>query len=324
MIGAWRVNSELVTIVVWRVEILRCEMGRGTLGLGFGRSSMAFPLANEESQLNSSLYDERVYKRECPYSRLANLEPHSESLEIHFSSTSFGDDTSPSANSPISEMTVGDIVASKFMSYNDDVRAICPYKRLSPFSLILYSEVPFPLKDKMSQSSKNQVDNFELRPRTEADQAEASISGGMLIIPLAEPLAQVPLPQNTEPANPILHANVVEATRAEEAYQGMMASVPTFVKESTPPDLTDDQLDNITTYFSIPLEKVDTHLALPRESLYLPHIEESSTDPDLTFGYTSVYIETFSFGMRLPFSFGMRIPFSPNRHKPSPGPITPY
>ncbi|GAA0152849.1 hypothetical protein LIER_11224 [Lithospermum erythrorhizon] len=89
----------------------------------------------------------------------------------------------------------------------------------------------------MSQSSGNQADNFELRPRT----------GGMPIISLAEPLTQAPLSQNIEPTTPTLRVNGIEVVRAETAY-----------------------LD--------------------------------STDPDLTFGYTFVYVEAFSHGIRLPFS----------------------
>ncbi|GAA0165138.1 hypothetical protein LIER_20615 [Lithospermum erythrorhizon] len=88
----------------------------------------------------------------------------------------------------------------------------------------------------------------------------------------------------------------------ERAYQGMMASLPTFVENSTPPDLTDDQLDGITSYFSIPITKVDTRITLPGEKLYLPRIEEGSEDPDLMFGYTTLYVKAFSFGRRLPFS----------------------
>ncbi|GAA0174432.1 hypothetical protein LIER_27822 [Lithospermum erythrorhizon] len=122
----------------------------------------------------------------------------------------------------------------------------------------------------MSQSSKNQVENFELRPRTVADQVEASISGRMPIIQVDRPSSLVP---HTEPANPtpqVVASEGVkdEAARAEKSYQ----------------------------------EKVDTHLALLREQLYLPCIEEGSIDPDLTFGYTSVYVEAFPYSMRLPFS----------------------
>ncbi|GAA0175848.1 hypothetical protein LIER_28944 [Lithospermum erythrorhizon] len=134
---------------------------------------------------------------------------------------------------------------------------------------------------------------------------EASISGGMSVIQAKGPSSQVPPPQHTEPINPTSQKKTTEgtgeeATRAEKAYQGMMDSLLTFLKNSTPPDLTDDQLDGITSYFSIPITNVDTRLALPREQLYLPCIKEDSTDPDLTFGHTFVYVEAFSYGMRYP------------------------
>ncbi|GAA0176380.1 hypothetical protein LIER_29385 [Lithospermum erythrorhizon] len=74
----------------------------------------------------------------------------------------------------------------------------------------------------MSQSSRNQADNFELRPRTKANQVEASVGGGMPIISLAEPLTQAPLPQNIKPTNLALQANAIEVARAEAANQAKL------------------------------------------------------------------------------------------------------
>ncbi|GAA0166950.1 hypothetical protein LIER_21993 [Lithospermum erythrorhizon] len=71
----------------------------------------------------------------------------------------------------------------------------------------------------MSQTSENNVDNFEVRPRAGANQEDASIGGGM------------PILQATGHANPtpIQPADPTEAERAEAAYQGIMASLPTFI-----------------------------------------------------------------------------------------------
>ncbi|GAA0143361.1 hypothetical protein LIER_04061 [Lithospermum erythrorhizon] len=154
----------------------------------------------------------------------------------------------------------------------------------------------------MSQCSENHVDEFVARPHEKENEGEVSISGGMLVIRVEGPANQTLLALLVETPTPIPQNPDEEVARAEMAYQGMMASLPTFVKNSTPPNLSDDQLDGITSYFSIPITKVDTRLALPGEQLYLPRIEEDSEDPDMMFGYTSVYVEAFSFGMRLPFS----------------------
>ncbi|GAA0162188.1 hypothetical protein LIER_18334 [Lithospermum erythrorhizon] len=135
-----------------------------------------------------------------------------------------------------------------------------------PFLVDPFANLFFCLSsDLMSKSVENQADNFLLRPCMVADQAEASISGGIPLIQIGGPLIQVPLSQQSKPANLTPRKSTVEATRAKKACQ-------------------------------------DTRLALLREQLYLPCIEENSTYPDLTFGYTSVYVEAFSYGIRLPFS----------------------
>ncbi|GAA0170938.1 hypothetical protein LIER_25090 [Lithospermum erythrorhizon] len=62
------------------------------------------------------------------------------------------------------------------------------------------------------------------------------------------------------------------------------------------------KLNGFSTYFSIPFDEVDTRLLFPGDQVILPRIEAGYTDPDLTHGYTAVYVESFSYGMRLPFS----------------------
>ncbi|GAA0153950.1 hypothetical protein LIER_12066 [Lithospermum erythrorhizon] len=92
------------------------------------------------------------------------------------------------------------------------------------------------------------------------------------------------------------------ADKAEALYQGIMASLPTFIKKSVPSQITLGHIDGFSTYFSTPFDKVDTRLPLPRDQVILPRIEAGSTDPDLTPGYTAVYVESFSYGMRMPLS----------------------
>ncbi|GAA0151313.1 hypothetical protein LIER_10057 [Lithospermum erythrorhizon] len=111
--------------------------------------------------------DERVYVRECPYSKAASPENRKGSMVIQSSSSSFGDSDITSANSPRSQVAVGNSEASKTTPCNDDVR------------------VSVPIKDKLFESSENQ-DNFELRPRIDADHTEASISEGMPLLLVAD------------------------------------------------------------------------------------------------------------------------------------------
>ncbi|GAA0140584.1 hypothetical protein LIER_01900 [Lithospermum erythrorhizon] len=155
----------------------------------------------------------------------------------------------------------------------------------------------------MSQSLENHMDNFEICPRTGANQEDASVSGGMLVLQPTDLIRSGTAAQGAGVANlTYALANPDEAERAEAAYRGIMTSLPAFIKKSIRPNLTNDQLDGITSYFFIPHDKVDTHLALRGEQVYLPHIENNSFDPDLTHGYTLVYVEVFTYGMRLPFS----------------------
>ncbi|GAA0141924.1 hypothetical protein LIER_42689 [Lithospermum erythrorhizon] len=273
-------------------------MGRCTLGFGLTDSPIAFPLANDESPLNPSLYDLCVYERECPYVMTTNLVVRQEPLATQSSSSSSDDSDSTSASSPIPQVTITDKVASKITQGNDDVMAPVPIKGTSSFQICTFNLIQIECLNPLGITLTTL--NFVLA-LGRVKWRHPSM-GGMPILQFAEPLAQVPLPQTIEPANPVAQANDIEVARAEAAYQGMMASLPTFVKNSTPLDLTEDQLDSLTRYFAIPLEKVDTCLAILREQLYLPHIKENSTDRDLTFGYTSVYVEAFSYGIRLPFS----------------------
>ncbi|GAA0163347.1 hypothetical protein LIER_39581 [Lithospermum erythrorhizon] len=137
----------------------------------------------------------------------------------------------------------------------------------------------------MSQSFENNVNPFVVLPLKGVTQEETSISGGVPIQHATAHVTQGSVAQGSGIANPLpAQANPSETERAEAAYQGIMVSLPTFIKKLTPPDLTDEQIDGFQTYFSIPHDKVDMHLALAGESLFLPHIDEKSSDPNLTPG----------------------------------------
>ncbi|GAA0160920.1 hypothetical protein LIER_17361 [Lithospermum erythrorhizon] len=94
---------------------------------------------------------------------------------------------------------------------------------------------------------------------------------------------------------PIYTVNPTLAMRTDAAYQGIIDSLPTLLKESMPPTITDDNLDGFATYFSIPPSIIETRLALPSDQVILCHIDAGSTNPDFTPGYTTVYMEDFTY-----------------------------
>ncbi|GAA0150259.1 hypothetical protein LIER_09238 [Lithospermum erythrorhizon] len=111
--------------------------------------------------------------------------------------------------------------------------------------------------DKMSQSSENQADSYELRPRDNPNHTECSRVGEMSIFSIGEPVTREPIPPSTQvPACQVVKGSAPEdapavAERVEMAYQ------------------------------------VDTRIPLPGDQVFLPRIEAGSTDPDLTPGYTA-------------------------------------
>ncbi|GAA0150405.1 hypothetical protein LIER_09354 [Lithospermum erythrorhizon] len=183
------------------------------------------------------------------------------------------DKSSLSANSPILEVTAGNKVVSRITPTNDDVK------------------ISTPMKDKMSQSSEKQMGDYELRPRDNPNHTECSRAGEMSLRPFVEPTAQEPAPATTHIPVPCVSRGSIQsstpaaAETVEMAYQGVMASLPAFLKKSLPSQITLDQLDGFSTYFSIPFDKVHTCLPLPGNQVILPRIEADSTDPDLTPSY---------------------------------------
>ncbi|GAA0150109.1 hypothetical protein LIER_09120 [Lithospermum erythrorhizon] len=198
------------------------------------------------------------------------------------------DESSSNVDSSLSA-TVGNQVVSRITPTNDDVKASTP------------------IKDQMFQCSENQMGDYELRPLDNSNHTECSRAGEMSLRPVVELTVQEPAPAATQIPIPCVARGSVQSStpaaveRAETAYQGIMASLPTFFKKYSPSPITLDQLDGFSTYFSIPVDKVDTRLPLPGDQVILPRIEADSIDPDLTLGYTAVYVESFSYGIRLPF-----------------------
>ncbi|GAA0173531.1 hypothetical protein LIER_41544 [Lithospermum erythrorhizon] len=129
------------------------------------------------NRLNPSLYDKRVYVKECPYEKVVSPKPRLESPTTRTSN----DESSLSANSPVPQMTAGNKVVSKIIPNNDDDDV----------------KTSFP-KDKMSQSLENQMDNNELRPRDNRNHTECSRVGEMSLLPVAEQTAQEPAPPATQ------------------------------------------------------------------------------------------------------------------------------
>ncbi|GAA0184737.1 hypothetical protein LIER_32025 [Lithospermum erythrorhizon] len=113
----------------------------------------------------------------------------------------------------------------------------------------------------MSQSSKNQMDNYELRPRNNPNHTECSRAGEMSLFPVVEPATRELVPPATQvPATQVTRGSIQSTTptaaeRAEAAYQDIMTSLPTFLKKSLPSQITIDQLDSFSTYVSIPFDK---------------------------------------------------------------------
>ncbi|GAA0146562.1 hypothetical protein LIER_06484 [Lithospermum erythrorhizon] len=165
-----------------------------------------------EDRLNPALYDLRVYERECPYSMTVNPGIRQESLATQSSSSSSEGSDTTSAISPLPQLKVTDKVASKITPCNNDVTADVLIKDILCFDLrrrTVFSSGTFGGIWIMSQSSENQVDNFELRPRVGATQVDPSLSGWMPMLPVTGPANLEP----TQSAPPTL------ADRAKASYQ---------------------------------------------------------------------------------------------------------
>ncbi|GAA0166440.1 hypothetical protein LIER_21593 [Lithospermum erythrorhizon] len=125
------------------------------------------------------------------------------------------------------------------------------------------------IKDKMSKSSETQADNYELRPRTDPNNTETSRAREMSLFPFTEQTTQRPVAPTTQK----LRIHTIQGS-VQPAAQGLAQPVP----PSAP----------------------DKDEALYQG--YLAPYRRRFNDPDLTPGYTTVYVESFSYGMRLPFS----------------------
>ncbi|GAA0150763.1 hypothetical protein LIER_09628 [Lithospermum erythrorhizon] len=61
-----------------------------------------------------------------------------------------------------------------------------------------------------------------------------------------------------------------------------MDSLPSLIRNSLPTTVTNENLDEFATYFSIPPDMVETRLASPGDQLILRRIDVGTCDPDFT------------------------------------------
>ncbi|GAA0165685.1 hypothetical protein LIER_21019 [Lithospermum erythrorhizon] len=174
------------------------------------------------NRLNPLLYDFRVYERECPYSKVASLEPLFGSPTTH-SSSSTSDSTntssasSPSHHSPVlgegvlktSTLTRVDVMTFH-KSIKGEYELFCGvHEFFGAFLEIFWIN----------------VDNFEVRQRTRANQEEASTSGGIPVLPTSgsvnlEAANPESIALGAGPTNPVpALANPNVAAREEATYQ---------------------------------------------------------------------------------------------------------
>ncbi|GAA0146292.1 hypothetical protein LIER_06284 [Lithospermum erythrorhizon] len=171
---------------------------------------------------------------------MSNVASRPQPLATQSSTSSAHESDTLSAESPSTQVAFADKVTSKFIPQLNVVKGLAPM-------------------DKMSQSSENRPEEFQLCPRGAANQPDRA-STRTPLSPSANPLDI----NNPEGARD-------EAAQAEKAYQDMMASLPTFVKNSTPPDLADDELDDelVNIAFSQASQLVDFNVMLmDRPSLF--------------------------------------------------------
>ncbi|GAA0148713.1 hypothetical protein LIER_43019 [Lithospermum erythrorhizon] len=150
------------------------------------------------------------------------------------------------------------------------------------------------------------MDNYKLRPPADPNHTETSRTGKMFLFSVAEQVTcPVPPRLKCQPhrwlKDPFSRLPLPRMKGLKWHIKILWPLyIPSF-KKSLPSQITMDQLDEFSTYFSIPFDKVDIRLPLPGDQVILPCVEVDSTDPDLTPGYTAIYVESFSYGMRLPF-----------------------
>ncbi|GAA0150998.1 hypothetical protein LIER_09814 [Lithospermum erythrorhizon] len=87
-----------------------------------------------------------LYVKECPYAKVASPEPHLESPVTRSpdDESSSDDESSLSAKSPIPKVTIGNLVVSKIMPIDDDVRTSAPIKGTFPLLFVLSSSLISP------------------------------------------------------------------------------------------------------------------------------------------------------------------------------------
>ncbi|GAA0174043.1 hypothetical protein LIER_27515 [Lithospermum erythrorhizon] len=78
-------------------------------------------------------------------------------------------------------------------------------------------------------------------------------------------------------------------------------NIPTIIRDSLPVPFTEEHLRNFRGDFSIP-SSVDMRLPGEGDQVYEPVLDPAATEAPHYPGWTSLYIESMSYGLRFPFS----------------------
>ncbi|GAA0186514.1 hypothetical protein LIER_33802 [Lithospermum erythrorhizon] len=78
-------------------------------------------------------------------------------------------------------------------------------------------------------------------------------------------------------------------------------AAPTIIRKSLPVPFTEEDLVNYMQYFSIP-SSVEIRLPIEGDQVLEPRVDPSQSEGAFSPGWTSMYIESLSYGCRFPFS----------------------
>ncbi|GAA0153590.1 hypothetical protein LIER_37702 [Lithospermum erythrorhizon] len=134
------------------------------------------------------------------------------------------------------------------------------------------------------------------------------IYGGLLFTPYQDPFANVALKQEANddifrkiddyPADPVapISTSASQELPASSSNQSTKPSAEGAVSQSA-----DSQLWDFKEYFSIP-DDVGIRVPIEGESIMEPIVNKDDTEGAFCPGWTLLFLEAFSFGLRLPFS----------------------
>ncbi|GAA0174844.1 hypothetical protein LIER_28148 [Lithospermum erythrorhizon] len=116
-----------------------------------------------------------------------------------------------------------------------------------------------------------------------------------------QPLALIPLPSTS--AIPITSSSTPQTTEDFQADDDVesQGEDATAIRKSLPVKFTDEDLFNLGGYFNIP-DIVEMRLPLKGEQIFEPLVGPSSTSSPTAPGWTTMYMESLSYGERFSFS----------------------